>query len=132
MKGFKISEASFITEKDRELVTLCDKAGYKAIAVSCHDPEVTISDNWHNKHKVKFVAGEPDPESKLKGRNDSWPAIWKIVDILGGGAGCGNSHQKQLKQDHPYSECSYRKIDGEWYVFNAKVPMEKISSRYKL
>ena len=130
MKGYKISETSFLTDVDRNLVKKCDEAGYKAIAVSCHDPEVSVSDNWHNHHKVKFVAGEPDTKSKLKGRNGSWPAIWKIVDILGGSAGAGNTHQKQLNNNHPYTECSYRKIDGEWYVFNVEKPLAKLSAPY--
>jgi hypothetical protein len=129
-RNYKISEASFLTDIDINLVKKCDEAGYKAIAVSCYDPEVSISDNWHNRHKVKFIAGEPDTKSKLKGRNDAWPAIWKIVDILGGSAGCGNSHQKQLKNDHLYSECSYRKINGEWYVFNVEKSLAKLSTPY--
>jgi hypothetical protein len=128
--SFKISEASFITDIDRDLVKMCDEAGYLAIAINCQDDAVSNSAYWFS--RAKSITAEPDKTTKRKGRDGSWPAIWRIVDILGGSAGCGNTHQKQLKNDHPYSECSYRKIDGEWYVFNAKVPLEKISTRFNL
>jgi len=128
MKGYKISEASFITDVDRALVKKCDEAGYRAIAVACPDIEVSNSAYWFS--RGKSITAEPDKNSKKKGRDGSWPAIWRIVDIFGGSAGCGNTHQKQLNNDHPYSECSYRKIDGEWYVFNVEKPLAKISALY--
>lgn len=129
MKGYKIEEASFLTDIDRNLVKKCDEAGYLAVAIACSDDAVSNSNYWFTKG-TKSMTAEPDKKSKKKGRDGSWPAIWKIVDIFGGSAGCGNTHQKQLKSDHPYTECSYRKIDGEWYVFNVEKPLEKISAPY--
>lgn len=128
--GYKISECSFLTDLDKKLIEACDKAGYKAIAISCHDPEVTISERWHNHHKVEFIAGEPDKKHALKGRIDGWPAIWRIVEKMGGSAGAGNSHQKQLKHDHSYTKCSYRKIEGEWWCFNYKGAISEMSKPY--
>jgi hypothetical protein len=128
--GYKITECSFLTDLDKTLVKECDRAGYKAITVCCYDPEVTISDRWHNHHKGSFIAGEPDEKSKKKGREDGWPAIWRIVEKLGGSAGCGNSHQKQLRSEHPYTKCSYRKIDGEWWCFNYKDAIAEMTKPY--
>jgi len=129
MKGYKIEEASFLTDIDRNLVKECDKAGYLAIAVACTDVEVSNSSYWFSRG-VKSVTAEPDKKSKKRGRDGSWPAIWRIVDMFGGSAGAGNTHQKQLNINHPYTECSYRKIDGEWYVFNVEKPLAKISAPY--
>ena len=129
MRNYKIEEASFLTDIDRDLVKRCDAAGYLAVAIACHDEAVSNSLSWFNRN-TKSATAEPDKTTQKKGREGSWPAIWRIIDILGGSSGCGNTHQKQLNNNHPYTECSYRKIDGEWYVFNVEKPLEKLSTPY--
>lgn len=128
--GYKLEDCSFLTDLDKKLVAECDKAGYKAIAICCSDPEVTISDRWHNHHNVPFIAAEPDVRSKAKGRIDNWPGIWRIVERLGGSAGAGNGHQKQLNHNHNYTKCSYRKIDGEWWCFNYSEAIKEMTKPY--
>jgi hypothetical protein len=136
-KGFKISETERVKPIDKEMIQLADQFGYKAIAVCCYDEAVKETEYWANKRSgVKFIAGEPDKTTKYKGTDSTdgkgWPAVWRIVDKLGGSAGCGNSHQKQLNLDHPYSEVSYRKIDGEWYVFNTEKIINQMSKKYDI
>ena len=128
--GYKLEDCSFLIDLDKKLVAECDKAGYKAIAICCSDPEVTVSDRWHNHYKTPFIACEPDPKSESKGRIDGWPAIWRIIINLGGSGICGNDHQRELCNGHLYTKCSYRKIDGEWWCFNYKSAIMEMTAPY--
>lgn len=133
MEKIKVSETNLLKPIDREVIKLADEYGYKGISVCCYDETIKESIYWSTRGSVKFMVGEPDENSKLKGRDSTssgWPAVWRIVEKLGGNAGCGNSHQRQLDNDHPYSEVSYRKIDGEWYVFNFEKIIKETSIKY--
>lgn len=128
----KLSQVSnILTLLDRKLVEMCDKYGYNVIAVSCFDPKAEDSKYWSTR-TVQFVVCKPDELSEHKGQIGGWPAIWHIIDVLGGGAGCGNHHQKQLVNNHKFSRVSYRKIDGEWHVFNIKGITNVLSDTFNI
>ena len=130
MRSIKVSETSLLKSIDKKVLELADKYGYKGISVCCYDETIKESIYWSTQG-VKFMVGEPDNSTKSKGTDsDGWPGVWRIVEKLGGSAGCGNSHQKHLKHDHPYSEVSYRKIDGEWHVFNFEQIIKDTSTKY--
>ena len=132
-KRIKVSETNLLKPIDKEVVKLADQYGYKGISICCYDETIKESIYWSTRG-VNFMAGEPDETTKYKGTDskngDGWPAVWRIAEKLGGGAGCGNSHQKQLEHKHPYTEVSYRKIDGEWYVFNIEKIIKETSDKY--
>ena len=129
----KVSETNLLKPIDKELVKLADEYGYKGISICVLDPDVKASVFW-SKQSVKYAVGEPDLKTKMKGTDkkggDGWPGIWRIIEKLGGGAGCGNSNQKQLVHGHPYSEVSYQKIKGVWYVKDVKNILRETSEKY--
>lgn len=118
--GVPVEKAPFLSNRDKEVVKQADKWGYKGVAISVYDPEVDNTDYWANKSRVEFICGEPDPKSKLKGRNGSWPGIWDVAQKMNVGGGCGNSEQYQLTSNHDLAKVSYRKTDGVWYVHGWK------------
>jgi hypothetical protein len=114
----KVFETNLLKPIDKELVKIADEFGYKGISVCVLDPKIEQSIYWSTTN-VKFLVGEPDERTKNKGRDsDGWPGVWRITEKLGGGAGCGNHQQRQLTHDHKFSEVSYLKIKGVWYISN--------------
>lgn len=84
MKSYKISEASFLTDIDRNLVKKCDDAGYLAIAVACYDEAVSNSNYWFSK-STKSMTAEPDMKSKLKGRMGLgllYGRLWIFLEVV--------------------------------------------------
>ena len=116
MEGFKLDDCKeFLNEKDLKMLEMAEHWGYKGIAVSVYDETVKESHYW-SKQNVEFLTGEADEKTAKKGQNGSWPAVWEIGDKLDISAGCGNSHQRQLNNNHGLSKVSYRKTKSGWRV----------------
>lgn len=117
----EVSKCTVLTDLDHELLRLAEMYGYKALAVSVHDPYVANSKWWSEKgSSVEFLCGEPDISSKRKGRDkEGNTATREIADKLKISAGCSNSNQTQLIR-HGLSRVSYRKNEGKWFVYGVK------------
>jgi hypothetical protein len=110
MNWTKLTDSSnWVLPLDRKLIELCDKAGYRSIAVSM--PHECV------KKSLKFpvsisdsVFAEPEDAYDEEGR----PAIWKVVKDLGIDVGCGNMHQKQIKSGK-LTVAAYTKIKNDWH-----------------
>lgn len=96
------------TEKQiiKAILSKCKRAGYKRVAINMSHSGIPDSITWGlNVHGNIFAW----PDRNVGG----WPAIWRIVEKLGIGYGCGNSHQHQIKNISGKYAFSYTK-NGAW------------------
>ena len=93
-----------------KLLSLASEYGYKRIAIGIRHKDIPKSVSFPFEPD-RIVFGWPCDKTTTSG--GTWPAIWKIIEKLGAGAGCGNSHQMQIKSEM-FLEKSQLLQNGAW------------------
>lgn len=108
-----------------KLLSLASEYGYKRIAIGIRHKDIPKSVSFPFEPD-RIVFGWPCDKTTTSG--GTWPAIWKIIEKLGAGAGCGNSHQMQIKSEMFLDGYYYLDKDNTWKATHI---WKKSSPKYK-
>jgi hypothetical protein len=82
----------------------CKRIGINIVAINDWHELIPSSVRWA--HEIKDIKLMVFAEGKY----GNWPAIWRVVEVLGIGGGCGNRDQHQIRSDSQLISGVYKYI----------------------
>jgi hypothetical protein len=104
-----VAKEAFERAKDftTKLLSECEKVKVKVVAIGISDARVPSSKTFPFGVSGNVFAMGKDPSS-------CWPAIWGACERAGLESSCGNSDQRQLKDDSQVIDGLYMLSNGKW------------------
>jgi len=105
-----------MTPSTEEFLNKCADAGYTRVSVCTAHSKIPDSIDFPFGAEDSVFAypdrGEKEPRNEL-----DQPPIWDIVEEMGIGGGCGNSHQHDISRLGGIEEGAYYLKGGKWLKY---------------